>query len=358
MIKIAMRGDPAANARRMDARIAGVCAMIITGAGLAGAALAMGQVATGEGRGASTGEHSLHQPASHPLSQPSSQPVSGAPGEPATGAPSQTPLTPEEIRALVARVIENQHRNDEELASYERVESMVMRGQGKNGADDIKITRVVATGASLERIELEHDGKPVDAAQIEETWRRAAHAIAVENRPGDPHQKASAEKFARRKRERYEMVDAIGKAFRFHWVGRVVKDDRVLVQLTFDPEPSFKSSAIYGLVYPHMRGTAWIDEATGQTYRIEASLTDDVTFAEGLIAKVYRGGQATLEQEEVAPGTWLPAHFTWDYEGRKFLVSSLDGHGRMDARDYRRMGSPAEALAIMRREHPGIGEKP
>jgi hypothetical protein len=266
-------------------------------------------------------------------------------------------MTPEQRRALVARVIENQHRNDEALNSYERIESMVTRGDGKKG-DEIKVARVVATGVSVERIELERDGKPVDPAQVEVAWRRAAHAIAVENRPGDPHLKASSEKFAKRKRERYEMVDAIGKAIRFHWVGRVVKGDRVLVQLTFDPEPSFKSSAIYGLVYPHMRGTAWVDEATGQTCRIEASLSDDVTFAEGLIAKVYRGGQATLEQEEVAPGIWLPTHLTWDYEGRKFLVSSLDGHGRMDARDYRRMGSPAEALAIMRREHPSIDEKP
>jgi hypothetical protein len=348
-----------------DARVAGALAVLLASSGLAGVGLASGQVARVSeqvsSRADSRLEYAVAQPPRQPVNvlprfSPGSSP--GASAGAATGeAPSQTPLTPEPIRALVARTIENQHRNDEELASYERLESMVTRGDGKK-ADDIKTARVLATGVSLERIELEHDGKPLDSAQIEEAWRRAAHAIAVENRPGDPHLKASYERFAKRKRERYEMVDAIGKAFRFHWVGRVVKGDRVQVELTFDPEPSFKSSAIYGLVYPHMRGTAWVDEATGQTTRIEASLTDDITFAEGLIAKVYRGGRATLDQDEVAPGTWLPKQFTWDYDGRKFLVSSLDGHGRMDARDYRRLGSPEEALAILRREHPTIGAKP
>ena len=340
-----------------DVRVAGVLAVFLASSGLVGVGLASGRVARVSEQAAPWAASRAASRPQYAVAQPPTQPVSGAPGTALGEGPSQAPLTPEEIRALVARTIENQHRNDEELASYERLESMVTRGEGKNGPD-IKNAHVVATGVSLERIELEHDGKPFDSGQIEEAWRRAAHAIAVENRHGDPHLKASYERFAKRKRERYEMVDAIGKAFRFHWVGRVVKGDRVLVELTFDPEPSFKSSAIYGLVYPHMRGTAWVDEATGQTTRIEASLTDDITFAEGLIAKVYRGGRATLDQDEVTPGTWLPTHFTWDYDGRKFLFSSLDGHGRMDARDYRRLGSPEEALAILRREHPTIGDKP
>ncbi len=55
----------------------------------------------------------------------------------------------------------------------------------------------------------------------------------------------------KRLHQRYEMVEAIGHAFRFHWVGRVTDGDRTLLEFTFDPDPTYKSSAFFATAYAH-----------------------------------------------------------------------------------------------------------
>jgi hypothetical protein len=263
-------------------------------------------------------------------------------------------LTSEQVRALVMRVLESQHRDDLARGDYEWTEHVVARGSRKDAADTETTTRVVATGISLERIELERDGKPADPAALEQQWRGAEQAILTENRPDDPRQKQNYQRAAKRRQQRAELVDAIGKAFRFQWVNRVSEGGRTLIELSVEPDPTYKSSALFAIVYAHIRGTVWIDETSNQLARLVANLGEDIYFGGGLILEVYRGGHATYQQQEVEPGIWLPTHYAYDYDGRKLLVSSLGGHKRVDAGDYRRLGPPEKALAVLQGEHAGL----
>jgi hypothetical protein len=154
-------------------------------------------------------------------------------------------------------------------------------------------------------------------------------------------------------RERADMVSAIGKAFIFSWAGRTVVNGRPTIKLTFMPDPTYRSSARYATLYAHSRGTAWVDESAAQLVRAEAELTDDVSWGAGLIAKLYRGGQFDFEQQEVAPGVWMPSRYGYDFDGRKLLFS-LSIHERMEYTEYMRVGPPEEAIAVIRREHPAI----
>ena len=89
--------------------------------------------------------------------------------------------------------------------------------------------------------------------------------------------------------------------------------------------------------------------STGHVARAEVELREDVSFGAGLIAKVYRGSQITLEQSEVAPGVWLPTRESYDIEGRKFLFPA-SWRGQIEASGYRRVGPPPQALELIRRE--------
>jgi hypothetical protein len=149
------------------------------------------------------------------------------------------------------------------------------------------------------------------------------------------------------------MVTAIGKAFIFRWAGRLSVNGRPVIKLSFEPDPTYRSSARFATLYAHSRGTAWVDESSGELIRAEAELTDDVSWGAGIIAKLYHGGKFSYEQREVAPGVWLPVGYSYDFDGRKFLFN-LALHERMDYSEYVRVGPPEEALSVIRREHPSI----
>jgi hypothetical protein len=261
--------------------------------------------------------------------------------------------TATQIEALVARVIANQHKNDQNLSEYEHREHEVDRNSrdAKNGPTETT-SQVVPTGAGTTRIVLERNGKPTDPMILEQQWQDVARALALHNDLNDERTRQDREKAEHRRRERTDMEDAIGKAFRFRWIGRESDGNHTIIELAFEPEPDFRSTVRFANVYAHVRGTVWLDEASSQVVKLEAQLNDDVSFY-GVLARVYRGGKFVTEQVEVAPDVWLPSRVAFDFEGRK-LVFPEAIHEHVEMSQYRRIGPPEAALEVIRREHLNI----
>src|SRR5207245_11023987 len=97
----------------------------------------------------------------------------------------------------------------------------------------------------------------------------------------------------------------------------------------------------------------WFDGGSGQPIRGVAWRSESGAWGAGIIAKLCRGGQFTFEQREVAPDVWMPTHYSYDFDGRKFIFS-LNVHQRMEYTHYLRVRPPEEALTVIRREHPNI----
>lgn len=264
---------------------------------------------------------------------------------------SQVPLTAQEIRSLVDRAVENQHRNDILLDQYARTEHEFLQGTGKEPNKDT-VRRLIPAGMVVLRVELERDGRMTDGPYLDQQWRSVAEALRTSAR-GEEIRGAGLYEGERHRHERAEMVGEIGKAFVFSWAGRVIINGRTVVKLTFEPDPAYQSSARFAPLYRHSKGIAWVDEASAELIKAEAELTDDVSWGGGLIAKLYRGGRFRYEQHEVSEGVWMPTYFSYDFDGRKFLFS-LSAHDRAEYSEYSHVGTPGEALLLVRREHPKI----
>lgn len=276
----------------------------------------------------------------------------------AAAGPDDRPLSPEEIRELVDRVIANQHRDDSILEQYERIERRVFHKSEQDAAPtEDKTFRVVPTGTGTVRVQIEERGQPVDAELYRRQLRDLEQALVWALNPKEARQKQRVEKGARRMRDRTELVSAVRDAFRFSWLGREVRNGRSLVKLQLDPNPEFRPTSRNTSLFAAVRATVWLDESAAQLVRAEAELVRDVSFGGGLLGKVYRGGRFALEQVEVAPGIWLPSRYDYNFSGRKFLFS-LDVHELTEASHYRRIGPPQEALLAIRRELSSGGRPP
>jgi hypothetical protein len=261
--------------------------------------------------------------------------------------------SPEELRALLDRVISNQHRDDAALEEYERIERRRVRQREKDTApSEDKTFRVIPSGTGNARIVIEENGRPVDQALYRKQLENLEQALTAALDPAQPKQKQAAEKFAKRMRERREMVDAVRNAFRYTWLGREKRNGRTLAKFRLDPNPEFKPTSRNTSLFANIRATIWVDETAGQLARVEAEIFRDIYFVGGLLGKVYRGGRFVMEQAEVAPGIWLPTLYDYNFAGRKFLYG-LEVHELTEVRHYRRIGLPREALAAIRRELTG-----
>ena len=250
--------------------------------------------------------------------------------------------------ALFDRVVENQKKSDAAMDLYERLERVeIHKVNGENQSTEVKVSRVVPAGTGAAHLPMGTDGKVSDQNAYRAELEKLEKALVWAAETGRT-QRDAYEKIAKKRKERDELIGAARAAFLFTLIGSEQRDDRVLLKYSMNPNPAFKPTSRATSIYPRVRGTVWVDEASGELARIEGEVTEDISL--GLfLARVYKGSRFMQERYEMVPGVWLPSFSQYDFDGRKFL-SSFSLHERTFYSHYRRVGTPKEALELVRAE--------
>ena len=258
--------------------------------------------------------------------------------------PAIGPAKPE----LFARIIANQKKGEAALDLYERIERVETR---KNPGDPappvIKVSRVIPSGTGMVRIPVDADGKPKDSAAYRADLEGLARALALIVNDSRS-QRDALEKYAKKKKDRNDLIDATRNAFLFTLVANGPRGARMLSKYKMDPNPAFKPTSRFTSMFPKVHGYVWVDEESSELARIEGDVTEDISV--GLfLGKIYKGSHFMQERYEVQPGLWLASFSQYDFDGRK-LFSSFSLHERTYYSNYRYIGPPKEALAAIRQE--------
>jgi len=250
--------------------------------------------------------------------------------------------------ALFDRVIENQKKNDRAMDIYERLERVeTQKVSGERHFTETKISRVVPSGIGAGHIPVGPDGKPADVAAYRAELEKLEKSLVWATDTGHVQHDAY-ERIAKKKKDRDDLIGAAKTAFLFTYIASEPRDDRILLKYRMDPNPAFKPTSRATSIYTRVRGVVWIDEESSQLARIEGEVMEDISLGI-FLAKVYKGSHFMQERYEMAPGMWLPTFSQYDFDGRKFLASFFM-HERTFFSNYRLVGPPKEALALVRSE--------
>ena len=270
----------------------------------------------------------------------------GGQGSTVSGNPAPTS---EQVQSLVARAVENQHRNDRAIEQYERVEHVVSHKDGENAeVVSDRIERVFPSGTGTMRLQTAQSSPPVSPEVRRRQLQFAVSALDLFLHPNDRVRQDLA-KFEKRRRDHAELLDASAKAFRITWAGRETRGSQTLVKLILEPDPNYKPTSRLAVTFEHIHAVLWVDEAQAQMVRLVGDITSDITFGGGIVGKVYHGGHFVMEQSEVAPGVWFPTLYTYDVDGRKFLFG-FGVHERTEVTHYRHVGPPSQSIELIRSE--------
>lgn len=260
------------------------------------------------------------------------------------------PPSAAEMRARTEKLVANQHADDQALELYQRVERHIERsGDAPDRIIEDKTYRVVPTGAGTQKILLRDGDKPVDSATYNRGMRALAEVLRTMADPNDPKARAALAKRQKRERDRAEFVDAMKEAFLSKWLSADTRNGRECDVVELDPNPNFHPHSMFQNALSHVTAKIWVDRESNQLVSGEAHVMSDISVGGGILGKVYRGSRISMEQEEIAPGIWLPTHYRYDFTGRKFLFAFQE-HETIDVSHYHRVGPPKEALAIVEGE--------
>ncbi|HEV2386373.1 MAG TPA: hypothetical protein VGS20_03860 [Candidatus Acidoferrales bacterium] len=248
-------------------------------------------------------------------------------------------------RGLVDRTVANQHRDDDALYFYERVQRRIEYDGAALASDNTY--RLVPTGTGRLSLLVKRGHQPVNLDLYRKELRDWQEVLTHAIDPNDPRQQRSADQRKRMDHDRAELIDAIGRAFRLTWLGETTESGRTLARIRFDPDPAFVPPSRETELLRHVRATVWIDEQAAQLARGEAEVASDISAGGGLIGKIYAGGRFAIEQREAGPGVWLPARVEYSLRGRKFFIGFNEHKVTVTGR-YRYIGVPLQALQAVR----------
>jgi hypothetical protein len=255
-----------------------------------------------------------------------------------------------EMRERREKLIADQHADDEALNYYERIEHSVDRSGGKDSRIlDDRTYRVVPTGGGTMKILLNDHGARVSAEDYRRQLKAWEQVLEMMTEPDNDKGQTARAKYEKRERQRGQFVDAAKNAFLPKWLGHQTVDGHFCDVFELLPNPEFHPSSMFESALSHVTAKIWLDSETDQMVRAEAWVTSDISFVAGIAGKVYRGSRVEMDQAQVAPGIWLPTHYEYEFTGRKFLFP-FGEHQTIDVKDYRRIGTPPEALAEVETE--------
>ncbi len=262
-------------------------------------------------------------------------------------APSP-PQTEAEKKALLDLVLVNEKKGDQAMNFYERVERVeLLKNLGDPQPGDIKVSRVVPAGTGVDHIPIGPDGKPADPDAYHAELVKLEKALSWAGDDGHAQHDAY-DKIAKKQKERDDLIDATRTAFLYTYLSTETRAGRVLYKYSMEPNPAYKATSRTTAIFAKVRGFVWLDPEAGQLARVEGEVTGDITV--GLfLAKVNKGSHFMQERYEMLPGLWMPSFSQYDFDGRK-LFTTISIHERTFYSQYRRIGPPKEALAMIRAE--------
>jgi hypothetical protein len=258
-----------------------------------------------------------------------------------------------ELQARADKLIANQHRNEQFLDEYERIEHQMDQTAGMTPKVlEDRTYRIVPNGAGTMKLLVSERGKQVDAAEYRKELQLWEQTLEIALKPDDSRAKTTIAKFEKKKKDRAELINSMREGLLRKWIGQETVNDHLCDVIQLDPNPEFHPHSTLQEAIAHVNAKIWVDHNLNQLIRAEAHVIRDISFGGGILGKLYRGGVFAFYQSEVAPGVWLPTRYQYDYTARKFLFT-FEQHQVIEVSHYRRVGSTKEALALAQSELAG-----
>jgi hypothetical protein len=270
---------------------------------------------------------------------------------PARAADEPSAAALPDLQVLLGEVRERLHSDDFLLDQYTFTERQTEQRLDTDGNVKKISTSLYEVYPSPEpgrtyRKLVERDGKPLTAEELakEDQKQEAKEARKAARLYGeDASRRASAESERRLKETR--TIDELFRIYEFRIVGRETLDGRGAIVVTFEPRAGVETETRAGKILKKFAGRAWIDEEDRQLVRVDAQLTDDLSFGFGILAKLKKGSRAQIQRRKVNDEIWLPAQAHFAGNARLFLVKGIHIDTLSEYSDYRKFTVETEAAA-------------
>src|SRR5262249_21663558 len=111
--------------------------------------------------------------------------------------------------------------------------------------------------------------------------------------------------------------------FNYEFVGRDILNGVSTILVNFKPKPNYRPKTSDAKDLQHVAGRVWISEDDHQPVKVEAEVIDAISIGAGLLAKLQKGSNLSVQLRKVNDEIWLPEKLEMFLNGRLLLLKGL-----------------------------------
>jgi hypothetical protein len=274
-------------------------------------------------------------------------PIAASAEKGAAATPPAT-LTNDQIKDLIRKVAENDLENDKRLRDYTYIEREETRKHSKSGAvssTESKTYDVLQIyGETVQKLVAKND-QPLSAKEAQKEDEKLQKIIDKRKNESDSDREKRIRKEEKDREEGREFVKEIADAYDFSLVGVDPIDGRPAWVIDATPRPGFVPHRKEAKFLSKIVGRVWIDQLENQLVKIDARITDTISF--GLfLARLHEGTRIIYEQARVNDEVWLPRHSAVHVDIRVALLKNFDADIDVTDRDYKKFHTGTRVVGM------------
>lgn len=202
----------------------------------------------------------------------------------------------------------------------------------------------MAGGTPCRRL-VERDGKPLPPREQREQMESLRKCIEARHSETPEQRRKRLEEFERRRNRYQKAIREIPHAFDFRLEGEETIAGRRVWVIAAEPNPDYRPRDRFARLFPALKGRLWINQDDWNWARLEAELTDTVTFG-WILVRIHEGARVRMEQTLVGNGVWLPSSMWLRVSLRIGLVRMIRVEEESRYWGYRPAGSAPVTAAV------------
>jgi len=252
-----------------------------------------------------------------------------------------------DARDLIRRSLQAGEHNEQSLRGYvarTRSVSKQLDPEGKVKSQEVKTyDDVVVDGIHVHKL-VEKEDKPLNPVDRKKEDERVAKLVDARRResPAQRDQRLSDAKAKQDKEHRFahEILDA----FDFRLLRQDTVNGRKAWVLGAVAHPGYRPKELKAQIFPHVRGTIWVDQQEFLWLKAEADAVEPFSLASSLVVKVDQGAHVFFEQTRLEDGTWVVRQVAFKANVRLALVKRISLEHVTTSTDWRKIPSGAPVI--------------
>ncbi len=249
-----------------------------------------------------------------------------------------TPLSQEQIQALVRQAADKDIENQKKLRNYtytQREEEHKLDGNGQTKSAETRTYEIMVLYEEPVRKLVARNDKPLSENEAKKEDDKIQKIIDQRKNESDNDRRKRLEKADKQQEEGRQFVKEIADAYNFRWVGADTLNGRETYVIDADPRPGYEPHTRNAKFLPKFRFRVWVDRAESQWVKLDVQCIDTVSVGLFLV-RLHKGSNIQIELTRVNDEVWLPKHVALKLDARVALFKGLNMSEEVAFRDYRK----------------------